>query len=57
MTFSPRASPTPKLFIATANAAGTCDCSFRADTSGFVHALNENSLACPDIVATAPLRV
>jgi predicted pyridoxine 5'-phosphate oxidase superfamily flavin-nucleotide-binding protein len=36
------------LFIATANAAGACDCSFRAGTPGFVHVLGEKSLAYPE---------
>jgi len=36
------------VFIATANGEGACDCSFRAGTPGFVHVLDENSLAYPE---------
>ena len=36
------------VFIATADAHGTCDCSFRAGLPGFVHVLDEKTLACPE---------
>jgi predicted pyridoxine 5'-phosphate oxidase superfamily flavin-nucleotide-binding protein len=36
------------LFIATANSAGACDCSFRAGSPRFVHVLDEKSLAFPE---------
>jgi predicted pyridoxine 5'-phosphate oxidase superfamily flavin-nucleotide-binding protein len=36
------------VFIATADAGGACDCSFRAGTPGFVHVLNEKTLAYPE---------
>jgi uncharacterized protein len=35
-------------FIATADATGHCDCSFRAGTPGFVHVLDEKTLAYPE---------
>ena len=35
-------------FIATANASGACDCSFRAGTRGFVAVLNEKTLVYPE---------
>jgi uncharacterized protein len=35
-------------FIATADAAGRCDCSFRAGTQGFVQALDDKTLAYPE---------
>ena len=36
------------VFIATANARGECDCSFRAGTAGFVHVLDSRTLAYPE---------
>jgi predicted pyridoxine 5'-phosphate oxidase superfamily flavin-nucleotide-binding protein len=36
------------VFIATANAGGACDCSFRAGTPGFVSVLDEKTLAYPE---------
>ena len=36
------------VFIATADAAGRCDCSFRAGTPGFVQVLNEKTVAYPE---------
>ncbi len=36
------------VFIGTANAAGACDCSFRAGTPGFVHVLTDTALAYPE---------
>jgi len=36
------------LFIATADAHGECDCSFRAGLPGFVHMLNEKTLLYPE---------
>ena len=36
------------MFIATANAAGACDCSFRAGNRGFVHVLTPQRLAYPE---------
>ncbi|MEY4705235.1 MAG: hypothetical protein RL042_1437 [Nitrospirota bacterium] len=35
-------------FIATADASGACDCSFRAGAPGFVHVLDEKTLAYPE---------
>lgn len=35
-------------FVATADAGGACDCSFRAGTPGFVRVLNEKTLAYPE---------
>ena len=35
-------------FIATADASGACDCSFRAGPPGFVQVLNEKTLAYPE---------
>lgn len=35
-------------FIATADAGGACDCSFRAGTPGFVQVLDEKTLAYPE---------
>ena len=35
-------------FIATADAGGACDCSFRAGIPGFVQVLNEKTLAYPE---------
>ena len=35
-------------FIATADASGACDCSFRAGTPGFVQVLDEKTLAYPE---------
>lgn len=36
------------MFIATADAKGRCDCSFRAGSRGFVHVLNHTRLAYPE---------
>jgi len=36
------------VFIATADATGHCDCSFRAGTPGFVQVLDEKTLAYPE---------
>jgi hypothetical protein len=36
------------VFIATADAKGACDCSFRAGTAGFVHVLDSKTLAYPE---------
>lgn len=36
------------VFIATAAAHGDCDCSFRAGLPGFVHILDETTLAYPE---------
>lgn len=36
------------MFVATADAKGECDCSFRAGLSGFVRALDERTLAWPE---------
>lgn len=36
------------VFIATADAAGRCDCSFRAGTPGFVQVLDNKTLAYPE---------
>lgn len=36
------------VFIATADAHGECDCSFRAGPPGFVHVLNEKTLVYPE---------
>lgn len=36
------------VFIATADADGSCDCSFRAGAPGFVHVLDEHTLAYPE---------
>ncbi len=36
------------VFIATADAQGACDCSFRAGTPGFVHVLDAKTLAYPE---------
>ena len=36
------------VFIATADAKGTCDCSFRAGTPGFIQILNSTTLAYPE---------
>jgi predicted pyridoxine 5'-phosphate oxidase superfamily flavin-nucleotide-binding protein len=35
-------------FIATADASGACDCSFRAGIPGFVHVLDDKTLAYPE---------
>lgn len=35
-------------FIATADASGACDCSFRAGTPGFVQVLDEKTVAYPE---------
>ena len=35
-------------FIATSDAAGECDCSFRAGTAGFLRVLDERTIACPE---------
>ena len=44
-------------FIATADASGACDCSFRAGTPGFVQVLDEKTVAYPEYRATASWRV
>lgn len=36
------------LYIATADATGRCDCSFRAGERGFVHVLDPNTLLYPE---------
>jgi len=36
------------VFLATANAMGECDCSFRAGTPGFVQVLDSKTLAYPE---------
>ena len=36
------------VFIATADARGACDCSFRAGLPGFVHVLDDTTLAYPE---------
>jgi len=36
------------VYIATADAHGNCDCSFRAGAPGFVRVLNEQTLAYPE---------
>lgn len=36
------------VFIATADAGGACDCSFRAGGPGFIHVLDEKTLAYPE---------
>lgn len=36
------------VFIATADAHGACDCSFRAGLPGFVHSLDDRTLAYPE---------
>ena len=38
----------PMLFIATADAEGTCDCSPRGDLPGFVKVLDDRTLLIPD---------
>jgi uncharacterized protein len=35
-------------FIATSDAAGECDCSFRAGTAGFLRVLDEHTIAYPE---------
>jgi predicted pyridoxine 5'-phosphate oxidase superfamily flavin-nucleotide-binding protein len=35
-------------FVATADADGECDCTFRAGTPGFVHVLDDRTLAYPE---------
>jgi predicted pyridoxine 5'-phosphate oxidase superfamily flavin-nucleotide-binding protein len=35
-------------FIATSDAAGECDCSFRAGTAGFLRVLDERTIAYPE---------
>ncbi|HEY1920392.1 MAG TPA: pyridoxamine 5'-phosphate oxidase family protein [Streptosporangiaceae bacterium] len=35
-------------FIATSDASGECDCSFRAGTAGFVRVLDEQTIAYPE---------
>jgi uncharacterized protein len=35
-------------FIATSNAGGECDCSFRAGAAGFLRALDERTIAYPE---------
>jgi predicted pyridoxine 5'-phosphate oxidase superfamily flavin-nucleotide-binding protein len=36
------------VFLATADSKGECDCSFRAGEKGFIHALDERTLAYPE---------
>ncbi len=36
------------VFIATADGGGECDCSFRAGPAGFVHVMDERTLAYPE---------
>ncbi|MBO2450935.1 pyridoxamine 5'-phosphate oxidase family protein [Actinomadura barringtoniae] len=36
------------MFVATADARGECDCSFRAGPPGFVHVLDERTLVYPE---------
>ena len=36
------------VFIATADAQGACDCSFRAGLPGFVHVLDDKTLSYPE---------
>lgn len=36
------------VYISTSNTKGECDCSFRAGLPGFVHVLNDNTLAYPE---------
>ncbi len=36
------------VFVATADAHGECDCSFRAGSPGFIHVLDETSLTYPE---------
>ncbi|HSK90336.1 MAG TPA: pyridoxamine 5'-phosphate oxidase family protein [Euzebyales bacterium] len=36
------------VFVATSDGAGECDCSFRAGPAGFVHVIDERSLAYPE---------
>ena len=36
-------------FIATSDAAGECDCSFRTGTAGFVRVLDEHTIAYPEL--------
>lgn len=38
----------PMMFVATADAAGSCDCSPRGDPPGFVHVVNAKTLLIPD---------
>jgi predicted pyridoxine 5'-phosphate oxidase superfamily flavin-nucleotide-binding protein len=35
-------------FVATSDASGECDCSLRAGPAGFIHVLNEKTLAYPE---------
>jgi uncharacterized protein len=35
-------------FIATSDAAGECDCSFRAGPAGFLRVLDDRTIACPE---------
>lgn len=39
---------TEMAFIATSDAAGECDCSFRAGTPGFLRVLDEHTIAYPE---------
>jgi hypothetical protein len=39
---------TEMAFIATSDAAGECDCSFRAGTAGFLRVLDEHTIAYPE---------
>jgi uncharacterized protein len=36
------------VFVSTSDGAGECDCSFRAGPEGFVHVIDERSLAYPE---------
>src|SRR5580700_10519229 len=36
-------------FIATSDAAGECDCSFRAGKAGFIRVLDERTIAYPEL--------
>jgi predicted pyridoxine 5'-phosphate oxidase superfamily flavin-nucleotide-binding protein len=36
------------VFVSTSDAAGECDCSFRAGLAGFVHVIDDRSLAYPE---------
>jgi len=45
------------VFVATADAQGNCDCSFRAGLPGFVHVLNRTTLLYPEYRGTVFLPV
>ena len=36
------------VFIATSDASGECDCSFRSGPPGFIHTINKKTLILPD---------